>query len=100
MTFAVDANEARTDIVNWLNKYGPALQFNNPFTAESVVLVGKAVESAAAENKWNRTFPDTEEYLDIKDLADDLTPYMEAIPEFHVNLIASIVGKLGYRHSV
>ncbi len=90
-------SEARTDVTEWLNKNASHLQARMPFTEETVSRVGDAVEAAAADNNWNRTFPDSDEYLDVKDLTDDLTAHWN-ITEFLPSFVAAVAAQLGYRH--
>lgn len=97
MTVKAYPSEARTDVTEWLNKNASNLRARMPFTDETVSLVGDAVEAAAAENNWVRTFPDTDEYLDVKDLTDDLTAHWN-ITEFLPSFVAAIAAELGYRH--
>lgn len=107
MTVKAYPSEARTDVIRWLDENGPDRQHNHPFNEENIVLIGNAVEAAAADGNWTRTFPNTESNFDTQGLAYDLAPHLDDIDSlpafigamFTSTFIAAVAAQLGYRRN-
>lgn len=107
MTVKAYPSEARTDVTRWLNENGADRQGGNPFNEENIALIGNAVEAAAADGDWTRTFPNTEESRDTQGLAYDLAPHLDdidSLPAFigamlTPTFIAAVAAQLGYRRN-
>lgn len=86
------ATEARNDVTVWFDTYKDAVP------AESISQIGDAVEAAAIEGNWVRTFPDTDEMADVRALMEDIAPNL-TVEDVLPSLIAAVVAQMGYRHS-
>lgn len=106
MTVKAYPSEARTDVMRWLTDNGADQQGDNPFSEENIVLIGNAVEAAAADGDWTRTFPNTEKNSDVQALAYDLSPHLDdidSLPAFigamlTTTFIGAVAAQLGYRN--